>query len=286
MTWVKLDDHFDENPKIAQVGPLGIALWVTGLAYCNRNLTDGFIPTAIALRMLSLEYDDPEERPTTILLGGSRDRRDDGQVGCVPEGYTVPNQLVGAGLWEDAPGGYMVHDYAQFQPLKAQIEAERATKQAAGQAGGIAAAKARATAGGKASGQAKSNPDPDPDPVPSASYEASSSADETLPVAVREMRDTALSKLAPKFANDALQIDEMTAFAHDYPGMLSEYAAALTQCRQNRELPFAGNLRKYMPSPGGVSQPEPKRTPLPMWQPMDGPHPDARPEPGRKVVAP
>lgn len=26
MPWVRLDDHFDENPKVLSVGPLGLAL--------------------------------------------------------------------------------------------------------------------------------------------------------------------------------------------------------------------------------------------------------------------
>lgn len=44
MTWVRLDDEFGEHPKIAALSDSALALFVTGLAYCNRNLTDGFIP--------------------------------------------------------------------------------------------------------------------------------------------------------------------------------------------------------------------------------------------------
>ena len=28
MPWIKVDDHFDEHPKIAKCGPLGIAMWL------------------------------------------------------------------------------------------------------------------------------------------------------------------------------------------------------------------------------------------------------------------
>ena len=48
MPWVRVDDHFNEHPKLAKVGPLGWGIWLAGLAYCNRNLTDGFIPLSIA----------------------------------------------------------------------------------------------------------------------------------------------------------------------------------------------------------------------------------------------
>jgi hypothetical protein len=43
MVWVKLDDHFDDDPRIAAVGPAGAGLLAMLLAYSNRNLTDGFL---------------------------------------------------------------------------------------------------------------------------------------------------------------------------------------------------------------------------------------------------
>jgi DnaD/phage-associated family protein len=174
MVWVKLDDHFDEHPKIVSVGPLGMALWVTGLAYCNRNLTDGFIPTAIALRMLTLEFPHPEdEDECTVLLGGSRGDDSDGQIGFIPDRYFVPNMLVAAGLWERVSGGYRVHDFTEYQPSKAEVQAEREQKRAAGKAGGQASAQARAQAKRNdlasresTDRQAESNPVPVPVPVP------------------------------------------------------------------------------------------------------------------------
>lgn len=142
MTWVKLDDHFDEHPKIAAVGPLGIALWVCGLAYCNRNLTDGFIPGSIARRLCGWEFDFPDGSAATVLIGGERNQESIDQIGFVPDGLVVPNMLVAVGLWENVPGGFQVHDYTDFQPSKAQIEAERQQKASAGRAGGLARAQA------------------------------------------------------------------------------------------------------------------------------------------------
>ena len=157
MPWVKIDDHFDEHPKLARVGPLGWALWFAGLAYCNRNLTDGFIPWAIAGTLVSWDFLD-DVGPTRIYVGS---REEVFEENAVTSEFVIA-LLLGAGVWEEATGGYRVHDYDQYQPTKAAIEAERATKVAAGQAGGIAAARARAVA----SAVAQSKPVPVPVPVP------------------------------------------------------------------------------------------------------------------------
>lgn len=44
MAWVRLSDDFYDHPKFDKAGALGVALFVSGLAWANRNLTDGFIP--------------------------------------------------------------------------------------------------------------------------------------------------------------------------------------------------------------------------------------------------
>lgn len=174
MVWVRLDDHFDENPKIAAVGPLGLALWTVGLAYCNRNLTDGFIPFNVANGLLSWEYLDPQD-------GTGRRKRwrvsvSSGMVGDDVSSERVIDLLVYAGLWEwdDERGGYYIHDYDHFQPTKADVEAERLAKQAAGRAGGQASALARAQAKAEATAQplAQAKSKPVPVPVPTASKEA------------------------------------------------------------------------------------------------------------------
>lgn len=214
MPWVKLDDHFDENPKILKVGPLGMALWVSGLAYCNRNLTDGFIPSAIAVRMLSLEFSHPGDgQPMTILVGGER-ADDDEQMGCVPSRFYIANMLVDAGLWDLAPGGYMVHDYQEFQPTRAQIEAERAEKQAAGRAGGQASAKARA--------QAKSNG------TESGRSTDSQAESKPVPVPVPTTSNEVGGAVAPKPRKRLISREDVTRWegAHptvDIPAMVKDY---------------------------------------------------------------
>lgn len=100
MSWVKLDDSFGENPKIAQASDSALALWVTSLAYCNRNLTDGYIPSSVGLGQLR-------------YCGGN----------------PVPaiRELESLGLWETAEGGWYVHDYLHYQLSKDDVLAQRET---------------------------------------------------------------------------------------------------------------------------------------------------------------
>lgn len=165
MPWVRVDDHFDEHPKMAAVGPVGWGVWLAGLAYCNRNLTDGFIPYAIAegiggaWKIRVPEDDGLNELVWSIDIGS----------GMHGESLTtdwIIEHLVRVGLWEEVIGGYRIHDYGDYQPTKAQVEADKAAKVAAGKAGGLAAAQARGTAAAKAPAQAKSKPVPKPVPVP------------------------------------------------------------------------------------------------------------------------
>jgi hypothetical protein len=141
VAWVRLDEAFSEHPKIQKVGPLGVSLFTTGLAYCNRNLTDGDIP----------------ERQAMALADWSSDR------GALAKPQDLIDALVAANLWELRPTGYYVHDYPKYQPTKAEVNDRKAMKRAAGQAGGKATATARAKAGAKANRVAKTQPDTDTD---------------------------------------------------------------------------------------------------------------------------
>jgi hypothetical protein len=121
MPWIRVDDNFDEHPKFAKAGPLGIALWLAGLAYCNRNLTDGFIPWATAQSLISWSFITSEEKGEKVWTCdvGS------GQFGDNVTCPFVINLLLEAGLWDQVPGGYRVHDFHDYQPSKSQVLAER-----------------------------------------------------------------------------------------------------------------------------------------------------------------
>lgn len=92
MAWVRIDDRFDEHPKIAALEAAAVQAFIFGLCYCNRNLTDGFIPRAIGARF--------QRRAVKALEAG--------------------------GLWERTDTGWRLHDYLEYQPSRQEVERERA----------------------------------------------------------------------------------------------------------------------------------------------------------------
>lgn len=82
MSWVRLDDAAMDHPKILQLTDSQFRLWVKGLCYCQKHFTDGFIPS-LAL---------------TIARGRSGDT----------------TRLCDVRLWEVVDGGYLVHDYLDW----------------------------------------------------------------------------------------------------------------------------------------------------------------------------
>jgi hypothetical protein len=96
MAWVRLDDTFPEHPKIDAAGGDAAWLHVCALSYCNRNETDGYVP---------------RERITKLS-----DRK---------QPYRLAARLVAVGLWDVAVDGWQIHDYLDFQPSKAKLQAER-----------------------------------------------------------------------------------------------------------------------------------------------------------------
>jgi hypothetical protein len=109
MTWVRLEDTFPEHPKVLAAGDAATMVFIRGLCYSARYLTDGFVPLAAAR-----------------TLGTAR------QV----------TTLVAIHLWDQADGGYRIHDYLRYNPTRAQVEAKRTDlsekRAAAGRLGGRA----------------------------------------------------------------------------------------------------------------------------------------------------
>ena len=96
MSWVRLDDGYPEHPKVDRVGPLAAWLNVCAWAYCARNLTDGFVPAERVARLAS-----------------------------VPNPMKLAAALVQVKLWERVDGGYMVHDFLDYNPSREQVLTER-----------------------------------------------------------------------------------------------------------------------------------------------------------------
>ena len=111
MGWVRVDDSFYDHPKFHEVNALAVALWVTGLAWCNRTLTDGFIPRSTAERLLN--FDDID-----VPVGNT---------GWKPaDAYDAIEQLIGNGSWEAVERGFQIVNYLEFQPSAAEVKAKRA----------------------------------------------------------------------------------------------------------------------------------------------------------------
>lgn len=121
MGWVRVSDDFYDQRKFYGVTALGDALWIRGLAFANRNLTDGFIPKRAVKGLidttgLSISVDDFTGRDAS------------------PEDAVT--ELLTADIWHesghdcescpDVPRGvYLIHDYLDFQPSREKVMAER-----------------------------------------------------------------------------------------------------------------------------------------------------------------
>lgn len=181
MVWARIDDAILDNPKVAKAGVIGLAMHVAGITYSCRNLTDGFVPSSVARRLVDvselatevLRYTDTIPSVASSLSDVARD---------IPPmmGDAVAEDLVDIGLWEKVNGGYQIHDFLDYNPSRAQVEAERIKKANAGAKGAqkrwqkAGNSVAGAMAGPLAGSMANDAPVPDPVPLVSPSSLGSS----------------------------------------------------------------------------------------------------------------
>jgi hypothetical protein len=97
MTWLKLDDQFSDHPKVVAAGPAAMWLFVCGLCYCGRHLTDGRIPKAMLPRLADVKS------PTRLAA-----------------------RLVEVELWHDDGDHFLVHHFLVHNPSRANVEKQRA----------------------------------------------------------------------------------------------------------------------------------------------------------------
>ena len=147
MTWVRLDDQFFRHPKVLRAGRDARDLYLAALCYAGGALTDGRIPTE-ALPGLGAEA-----------------------LGSVDSSDAV-NRLVGTGLWEAVPEGYLIHDYLRYNPSRQQVLSTREIRAQVGRMGGIAKSQAKskqiATIPSKSPSKIVARPRPrPPSPTPS-----------------------------------------------------------------------------------------------------------------------
>lgn len=124
-TYVRIHDGLPDHPKIAEVGGMAAWLYVSGLCYSSRLLTDGIIPARMVARLTDL-----------------------------PDVEALASRLLEANLWhraqhdcKDCPQGigdvYIVHDYLDHQRSAAEVRELSEKRAAAGRSGGKASGESR-----------------------------------------------------------------------------------------------------------------------------------------------
>jgi len=112
MAWLRIDDTVPHHQKFLRAGADAAWLWVCAVAYCQRHLSDGFVPTE-----------------AVAFLG-------------VPKGAArLMETLCDVRLMEREEGGYRVHDYHSHNATREEALAQRVAvserRAAAGRMGGI-----------------------------------------------------------------------------------------------------------------------------------------------------
>lgn len=97
MTWLKKDDRFPEHRKIRRLTDAAYRLHDTALCYSAKDESDGFL----------------DESDIDEMQHGKRLRKNIAA-------------LIEAGLWEVVDGGWLLHDFLDYNPSHGRQEAKRA----------------------------------------------------------------------------------------------------------------------------------------------------------------
>lgn len=92
MPWFRVDDGFDNHPKILAAGNAAAGMFARLGAYCARYSTEGRIPDSIVR-----------------TYGTTRER----------------DRLVAVGLLKHVDDGWQLHDYLDYNPTAEQVKASR-----------------------------------------------------------------------------------------------------------------------------------------------------------------
>lgn len=96
MTWANVDDLFPEHPKVLAAGGDAAWLYICGLCFTNRNLTEGRIPKAVVPRI--------------------SDRKGPMRLAKV---------LVDVGLWHDHGDHFAIHDWQKYNESAEEVKARK-----------------------------------------------------------------------------------------------------------------------------------------------------------------
>lgn len=98
MPWFKVDDQFWSHPKVVELSPDAVSLWVRAGSYAAQHLTDGIVTYGI-VRMLAADRD-------------------------------AATELTNAGLWDQKDSRtWSFHDWEDYQPDAIASKERRQKKQ-------------------------------------------------------------------------------------------------------------------------------------------------------------
>jgi hypothetical protein len=141
MAWFKVDDGFFSSRKVLSISrelrPSAIGIWTLVGTWSAHEMTDGFVADWIL-----------------------------DEYGCTDE---IRSALIQAGLWLDVDGGVQFHDWTDYQPTRAELEAKRAdvsdARSRAGRAGAIKRWQNGKTIANDSKGDSKTIANDSPDPT-------------------------------------------------------------------------------------------------------------------------
>jgi len=129
--WVRIDDSFYDHPKFVNLSMESVGLWVSLLAWSNRNLTDGQIPTKVADRF-----------------------------------GVDPAELIAAGLIEQDLLHLVIVNYENYQPTADEVRARSEKRRTAGRKGAATRWQADSKPIANAMANECQTDAPNPNPIP------------------------------------------------------------------------------------------------------------------------
>lgn len=117
MSWARLDDGYDGNPKMLRLGLTATGLHARAIAYCAQHETDGKLPAAWVNAQLA-ELKPAEQR-------------------------RLLEALLEANALERNGSGYVIHDFLEYNPSRAELAARRQEEHERKAAAGRKGAEAR-----------------------------------------------------------------------------------------------------------------------------------------------
>lgn len=114
MTWSRFDDAARKGPKATKAGNEAWGFWAASIMYCNQYSTDGFIPDEALKDVPPVSISKSKAKLLAERLVSAR--MEPGKPGLFER--------------DDARGGYIVHDFLDWNPSKADVDQRRADDKA------------------------------------------------------------------------------------------------------------------------------------------------------------